>query len=107
MREMARARLARMSGQPAASAREIRKAYSSELGQGAIDLALEHAETFSPADVGARSGLALLAWLVERHLHDACAPMDEWLASWRERAEVRTADARVERFADVDRAIAR
>lgn len=107
MREISRARLARMSGQPSTPTREINQAYSQELGQGAIDIALEQAEAYSPGDVAARSGLALVAWLVELHLLEACAPIDEWLAGWRARAEVRTADARVVRVADVEREIAR
>src|SRR5688572_21390451 len=86
---------------------DIRKAYSQELGQGAVDLALEEAEMSSPGDERARSGRALLAWLVELEIDDACEPIDEWLARWRDRAEVRTPDAHMVRFNDVQRAIAR
>ena len=107
LREMGRARLGELSGRPATATGEIRKAYSQELGRGALDLALEHAEASSPGDAGARSGISLLAWLVELQLDGACAPIDDWLARWRERAEVRTPDTRVVPFADVEREIAR
>ena len=104
---MGRARLARLSGRPAPGASEIRRTYAQELGRGALDLALEHAETSTPGDDTARSGLALLAWLVELELQGACAPIDEWLADWRARATVRTPDGRVVGIGAVDREIAR
>ena len=107
MRELARARLARLSGGTGPSVREIRQAWSRELRHGAVDLALEEAEMASPGDERTRSGRALLAWLVELGLEDACEPIDEWLARWQDTATVRTADGRSIPFNDADRAIAR
>ena len=107
LRELGRARLARLSGEPAPSVAEIRKAYGRELGRDAVDLALEAAETESPGDMAARSGRALLAWLVEHEAQDACTPIDEWLEEWRRTAMVRTPDASVVRVMAIDRVIAR
>ena len=107
LRELGRARLAQLSGRAGASPGEIREAYRHELGRGAIDLALEHAETASPDSADARSGRALLAWLVELDVQDVRAPIDQWLADWAERATVRTPDARVVAYLSVDREIAR
>ena len=107
LRELGRARLARLSGEPAPSAAEIRKAYGGELGQDAIDLALEAAETATPGDMEARSGRALLAWLVELEVQDACAPIDEWFEEWRRKTMIRTPDATALRITAIDRVIAR
>ncbi len=107
LRELGRARLAQLSGRAGASPGEVREAYRHELGRDAIDLALEYAETSSPDSADARSGRALLAWLVGLDVHDVRAPIDQWVADWAERATVRTADARVVAFPSVEREIAR
>ena len=107
LREIGRARLAQLTGGSAPSPRDIRGAYRHELGRGAIDLALEHAETLAPDEGDARSGRSLLAWLIELEVRDVCAPIDQWLAEWQESATVRTPDARVVAFSRVQREIAR
>ena len=107
LREVGRARIARLAGRPAAAPQEIRRAYDHELGRGAIDVALEQAETAAPDDADARSGRALLGWLVQLEIDRSCESVDDWLASWRHSAVVRTADARVVPFTSVEREIAR
>jgi hypothetical protein len=107
LREIGRARVAQRRGSPAPSEGEIREAYEHELGRDAIDLALEFAETLTPDTPESRSGRALLAWLVELEVNDVCAPVDRWLARWRDSAMVRTPDARIVPFIAVEREIAR
>ena len=107
LRELGRAHVARLAGRPAPAPQEIRRAYDHDLGRGAIDVALELAETAAPDEAEARSGRALLAWLTRLEVERACEPVDEWIAEWWERATIRTPDARVVPMRSVDREIAR
>lgn len=106
LREMGRARMAQLTGRPGVTAREIRAAYRHDLGRGAIDIALEQSEV-GGGEGEARSGQALVAWLAELEVQEACATIDESLADWWARAVVRTADARVVPVAAAGREIAR
>ena len=107
LRELGHARVLALRGRPATSRAAISDRYAHELGREALDVVLEQADVSGPDTSEARSGRVLLAWLTELEVGRRCAPMDEWIAQWVARAQVRTADGQAIPYTEVGRVVAR
>ena len=107
LRELGHARVQTLRGRPATPPAKLRDRYAHELGREALDVVLEQADLAGPDSPDARSGRVLLGWLTELEVERRCAPMDDWIADWVARAQVRTADGQAIPFTDVGRVVAR